>query len=93
MHLEIDQAVDMGILTPAAKLRLSDEEKREYKRGLLIDAEPEILVHGHVVSEKRVQAILDRATFSKGMYLVNPGKSPFRKQSQFLVMLQHLSAN
>ena len=84
MHLEIDQAVDMGILTPAAKLRLSDEEKREYKRGLLIDAEPEILVHGHVVSEKRVQAILDRATFSKGMYLVNPGKSPFRKTVRVL---------
>ena len=77
MRMDIDKAVELGILTPASKLRLSDDEKKDYKRGLIIDSEPEVIVYGHVISEKRVQAISDRAIFSKTLYLVNPGKRPF----------------
>ena len=79
MHLDISEAVDMDILTPVDQLRLSDEEKKDFQRGLIIDSEPEILTYGHVASEKRVQAILDRAKHSKELYLISPGKYNFRK--------------
>ena len=79
MHLDIEQAVEEEILTPVEKLRLSDEEKKDYKRGLVIDSEPEILTYGHVATEKRIQAILDRAKFSKDLYIINPGRFSFRK--------------
>ena len=79
MHKDIELAVDEDILTPVQNLRLSDEEKTDYKRGLVIDSEPEILTYGHVATEKRVQAILDRAKFSKDLYLISPGKYSFRK--------------
>ena len=41
MKLDVDQAVELEILTPVSKLRLSDEEKKDYKNGLIIDAKPE----------------------------------------------------
>ena len=84
MHLDIDEAVRQDILTPVERLRLSDEEKVDFKRGLVIDSEPEILTYGHVITEKRTQAILDRAKFSKDLYLVNPGKQSFRKTVRIL---------
>ena len=79
MKMDIDHVVELGILTPVSKLRLSDEEKKDYRRGLINDSEPEIITYGHIVSEKRVQAIMDRAEFSKDLYLLNPGKWPFTK--------------
>ena len=82
--MEIVHVKELGILTPVSKLRLSDEEKKDYKQGLIIDSEPEIITYGHSVSEKRVQAILDRAEFSKDLYLLNPGKWPFRKTVRIL---------
>ena len=54
MHLDIEQAVEEEILTPVERLRLSDEEKKDYKRGLVIDSEPEILTYGHIATEKRI---------------------------------------
>ena len=84
MRMGIDQAVEQEILTPVSKLRLTDEEKRDYKRGLVIDAEPEIIIYGHLAMEKRIQAVLDRAQFSKEFYLLNPGKWSFRKTVRIL---------
>ena len=69
MRLEIDTAVEQEILTPVSRLRLSDEEKKDFKRGLIIDSEPEIITYGHLAAEKRQQAVLDRALFSKDMYV------------------------
>ena len=84
MKLDVDQAVELEILTPVSKLRLSEEEKKDYKRGLIIDSEPEIITYGHALSEKRIQAILDRAEYSKDLFLLNPGKWPFRKTVRIL---------
>ena len=42
-------------------------------------------MYGHAVSEKRVQAIVDRATFSKDMYLISPGKVPFRELVRIVI--------
>ena len=51
--MDIDKAMELGILTPASKLHLSDDEKKDYKRGLIIYLEPEVIVYGHVVSGKK----------------------------------------
>ena len=71
MRMDIDRAVELEILTPVTKLRLSEDEKIHYKRGLIIDSEPEVITHGHFMSEKRTQAILDRAKYSKDLYILN----------------------
>ena len=81
MKMDISEAVEQEILVPVDKLRLSDDEKKDFKQGLVIDTEPEVLTYGHVATERRIQAILDRGKFSKDLYLVNPGKQSFRKTS------------
>ena len=62
MKGEIDDAIDQGILTPANKLRVTDEEEDSFKKGFVFEKSPEILTKGHVVmlATTRVEKVKDR---------------------------------
>jgi hypothetical protein len=77
MRLEIEEVLQMGIIKPASELRIQDEEESEFSKGLIFERVPEILTRGHVISEKRVSLIEERASMSK--YLVLPSKFNFVK--------------
>ena len=80
MTREIQEAVDEGILTPSKDLKVKDGEKDEFEKGLVFEQSPEILVRGHVATNKaksRIDLVASRAIFSN--YIILPTKFPFRK--------------
>ena len=71
MHWEVSEAVEKGILRNISELKaISREKEEEYREGLLLEKEPEILTRGHVADEieiiqnRRVEKMLERAQFS-----------------------------
>ena len=77
MNGEVADAVAKDILKPASELRLTDNDDKEFNKGLILERTPEILVHGHAVTEERVDKMLARAEFSN--YITSPSKHDFRK--------------
>ena len=75
MTWDLEKAVHAGIIKPVLELRLSKDDEDDFKEGLLLDKEPDILTRGHVVSNVRVAKIEERATFSN--YLLCPTKFNF----------------
>ena len=72
MCLDLDEAIQQGYLKPALNLKSPIiEEDEEFKRGFLIEKEPEILTRGHITGENienvgssRLDKIAQRAVFS-----------------------------
>ena len=75
MTWDLDKAVAAGIIKPVSELRLSKTDEDDFREGLLLDKEPDILTRGHVVSKARVAKIKERAVFSN--YLLCPTKFNF----------------
>ena len=73
----IDDAIEAKIIKPASELRVNDEEENEFEKGIIFEKTPEILIHGHVASEERVDKLSERAMFSN--YLFSPSKYDFKK--------------
>ena len=83
MKLSLESATSQGFIKPAANLRIrNDEEEFEYRKGIVFEKIPEILTKGHVVNERRVTLIEERAQFSQ--YLVLPTKFRFPKLVRIL---------
>ena len=75
---DIKNALDGGILTPVSELRLrSKEEYDDFYDGCVFDRVPEILTRGHVLNQRRLSLIQERASFSQ--YLLLPTKFSFRR--------------
>ena len=68
-------SIDQSILTPSACMRMKDDDKEEFEKGLVFERTPEILVRRHL--SKRVEKIKYRAMFS--YYILSPTKFSFRK--------------
>ena len=79
MNEEVDDAVSQGILTPAANLRIKDEEEEDFNKGFVFEKTPEILTPGHitVLLNSRVENVKARAEYSQ--YLLSPTKFKFEK--------------
>ena len=77
MRLPLEEAVSQGVIKPAASLRVKSDQESEYRKGIVFEKIPEQLTKGHVVNEKRVGLIEERAEFSK--YLIIPTKYSFPK--------------
>ena len=77
MNGEVGDAIADDILKPASELRMADNDDKEFQKGLILERTPEILVHGHAVTEERVNKMLARAEYSK--YITSPSKHNFRK--------------
>ena len=73
----IENAVSNNILTPVKDLRMKKEEEETFNEGCVFEKIPEVLTKGHMVSEKRVSKLEERAKFSD--YLILPTKFRFRK--------------
>ena len=62
MKKDIKNAIDGGILTPVSELRLrSKEEYDDFYDGCVFDRVPEILTRGHVLNQRRLSLIQERA--------------------------------
>ena len=57
MQMDVSDAEEAGYITHARKLWLKPEEDSDYQKGLVFDKIPEILTHGHVVTQERVTKI------------------------------------
>ena len=78
MHGEIEEAVQQGILKPAADIKVTKEIEDEYYKGLLYESPiPEIITKGHAVNTSRIALIQERSEFSN--YILLPTKYSFRK--------------
>ena len=78
MKYDVKDAVDVGILKPVSDLRLnSKEEYDDFHDGCVFDRVPEILTRGHVLNQRRLSLIQERASFSQ--YLLVPTKFSFRR--------------
>ena len=79
MRSDLTEVLETGIMTPAANLRLKDEEEEsEFEKGLIFEKCPEILVRGHsAFVNDRTEKLMTRATFSN--YVMMPTKFSFRK--------------
>ena len=79
MKEEIEHAVDKGILTPAANLRMTEEEEEDFRKGLIFEKSPEILTRGHCVmlNRERINKVKGRAELSR--YPLSPTKFKFEK--------------
>ena len=78
MRNDIPEAVSKGILKPVSELRLSTKEELDsYYDGCVFDQIPEVLTRGHVLNQRRISLIQERAAYSK--YLLVPTKYGFRK--------------
>ena len=78
MKQDIDDAVRTGILTPVADLRLSTKEViDDFHDGCVYDEVPEVLTRGHVLNQRRISLIQERASFSQ--YLLLQTKFNFRR--------------
>ena len=82
MKESIDKAVETGILTPVSKLRLCEEEKEAFDKGMVFEKTKEILTRGHptVLLSTRVENVKSRSEFSD--YLLSPTKFKFEKVIQ-----------
>ena len=76
MRLSLNEAINSGAIKPALGLRINDDEKDEFKEGMIFDKVPEILTRGHVFNNERINKIEERAVFS--MYIVLPTKFGFK---------------
>ena len=78
MKGSMEDALEKDIIKHAGNLRLNDNEKEEYDRGLIFEKCPQILIKGHgAFATNRIQKMASRAEFSK--YLFMPTKFNFRK--------------
>ena len=76
MKLTVGQAIAQGCIKPALDLRMSDDEKDEFKDGIIFEKVPEVLTRGHTLNQDRISKIEQRALFSQ--YVVIPTKFPFK---------------
>ena len=78
MTESVENAVNVGILTPAKDLTMDLEEREEFNQGFVFEKTPEILTRGHVaLLSNRAENVGKRLQFSN--YIVNPLKHSFKK--------------
>ena len=85
MNGEISDAIENGILTPASKLRVKEEEEEDFNQGVIIEKSAEILTRGHQVSlsvNSRAENVKSRSNFSR--YVIEPTKFKFEKVVRIL---------
>ena len=85
MNGEICDAIENGILTPASKLRVKEEEEEDFNQGVIIERSAEILTKGHQVSlsvNARVENVKLRSNYSN--YVIEPNKFKFEKVVRIL---------
>ena len=81
MRLDIDEAVETGILKPATSLRVTKDIEDEFNQGLMFGDRDDVIAGGFnanvasTVSEMRVKKLEERANYSE--YIILPTKFSF----------------
>ena len=70
MRMDVVEAIENGHIKPASELRMTLEEEGAYEKGIVYDRVPEIMTHGHQLSQKRTNQIEERAP--QANYLILP---------------------
>ena len=65
MQMDVSDAEEAGYITHASKLRLKPEEELDFQKGFVFDRVSEILTHGHVITQERMDRIQERAAVAK----------------------------
>jgi len=76
MRNTVAQAIADGQIKPALELRINDEEKEEFRDGVVFDKIPEVLTRGHALQQERISKLEERAQYSK--YVIIPTKFNFK---------------
>ena len=76
MRNTVAQAIADGQIKPALELRINDEEKEEFRDGVVFDKIPEVLTRGHALKQERISKLEERAQYSK--YVIIPTKFNFK---------------
>ena len=77
MKRDIDDVLQQRILKTSVDLRVKDDEDCDYRNGFIFDTVPEVLTRGHVIGEKRVGLLEERANYSE--YLLHQPNLCFRR--------------
>ena len=85
MKMAVNQAITQGSIKPALELRVNDDEKDEFKDGIVYDKIPEVLTRGHALNQDRITKIEKRALFSQ--YVVLPTKFNFKKSFRITMLV------
>ena len=76
MKMTVGQAVDSGDIKAALEIQINDQEKDEFKDGVVYHKIPEVLTRGHALNKDRITKLEERALFSK--YVILPTKFGFK---------------
>ena len=86
MTHSVEEAVNVGILTPASSLVMTDQEKEEFANGFVFEGSQDILTRGHLAfytgKDEKVKARLE---FSN--YVINPLKFKFDKTVRIIAIV------
>ena len=85
MRWTVGQAVAKGCIKPALSLRMNEEEKDEFKDGIIFEKVPEVLTRGHALNQDRISKMEQRAVFSQ--YVVIPTKYSFQHSFRVTMMV------
>ena len=85
MRSTIAQAIAQGQLKPALDLRINEEEKEEFRDGVVFDKIPEVLTRGHALNQSRISKLEERAQYSD--YVVIPTKFNFKRSFRVTMMV------
>ena len=73
--MNVSDAEEGWYITHASKLHLKPGEESDFDKGLVFDQVPEILTHGHVITQERVDRMQERASVAN--YVILPTKHAF----------------
>ena len=90
MKTTVAKAIAHGSIKPALDLRVHDEDKEEFKDGVVYDKIPEVLTRGHALNKDRISKVEARAIFSQ--YIVIPTKYNFKKSFRVTMLVIKFAA-
>ena len=68
MKTSVVQAIAQGCIKPALDLRIREEDKEEFREGVVYDKIPEVLTRGHTLNQERISR-LEETTLPKKVSL------------------------
>ena len=85
MKMTVGQAIASGDIKPILQMRINDEEKDEFKDGVVYDKIPEVITRVHALKKDRITKLEKRALFSN--YVVLPTKFGFKLSFRIMMLV------
>ena len=85
MTWPVERSIAEGLIKPALDLKMNEDDRDEFKEGIIFEKVPEVLTRGHNLNLERISKIEERAQFSK--YVLVPTKYGFKKSFRIVVII------